>query len=71
MSSDETALAADPEMAGLIGQELNRQQTTLQLIASENFTSTAVLAATGWRAGDQLNRVIGLPSYFAAHRSSL
>ena len=47
MSSYETALAADPEVAGLIGQELNRQQTTLQLIASENFTSTAVLAATG------------------------
>ena len=47
MSSYDTALAGDPEVAELIGQELNRQQTTLQLIASENFTSTAVLAATG------------------------
>ena len=47
MSSYETALAADPEVASLIGQELNRQQTTLQLIASENFTSPAVLAASG------------------------
>ena len=47
MSSYETALAADPEVADLIGQELDRQQTTLQLIASENFTSPAVLAATG------------------------
>ncbi len=47
MSSYETALGADPEVAGLVGQELNRQQTTLQLIASENFTSPAVLAATG------------------------
>ena len=47
MSSYETALSADPEVADLIGQELNRQQTTLQLIASENFTSPAVLAATG------------------------
>jgi glycine hydroxymethyltransferase len=47
MSSDDTALRADPEVADLIGQELDRQQTTLQLIASENFTSTAVLAATG------------------------
>ena len=47
MSSYETALAADPEVANLIGQELNRQQTTLQLIASENFTSPAVLAASG------------------------
>ncbi|HWF17386.1 MAG TPA: serine hydroxymethyltransferase [Acidimicrobiales bacterium] len=45
--SYEDALAADPEVADLIGQELNRQQTTLQLIASENFTSPAVLAATG------------------------
>jgi glycine hydroxymethyltransferase len=47
MSSYETALAADPEVAALVGQELGRQQTTLQLIASENFTSPAVLAATG------------------------
>ena len=47
MSSIDTALGADPEVAGLIGQELERQQTTLQLIASENFTSAAVLAATG------------------------
>ncbi len=47
MSSDMRALGADPEVAGLIGQELERQQTTLQLIASENFTSTAVLAASG------------------------
>src|ERR1700720_713130 len=47
MSSYETALSADSEVADLIGQELNRQQTTLQLIASENFTSPAVLAASG------------------------
>jgi glycine hydroxymethyltransferase len=47
MSRYDTALAGDPEVADLIGQELNRQQTTLQLIASENFTSTAVLGATG------------------------
>ena len=47
MSSYEAALATDPEVAGLIHQELERQQTTLQLIASENFTSPAVLAASG------------------------
>ena len=47
MSSYETALAADPEVAHLLGEELHRQQTTLQLIASENFTSPAVLAASG------------------------
>jgi glycine hydroxymethyltransferase len=47
MSTYETALAADPEVAELIAKELERQQTTLQLIASENFTSPAVLAASG------------------------
>jgi glycine hydroxymethyltransferase len=47
MSTNESALEADPEVADLVGQELVRQQTTLQLIASENFTSPAVLAATG------------------------
>ncbi len=47
MSNDDTALAADPELAALLAEELERQRTTLQLIASENFTSPAVLAATG------------------------
>ncbi|MHB1929375.1 MAG: serine hydroxymethyltransferase [Acidimicrobiales bacterium] len=37
----------DTELFGLIDRELERQQTTLQLIASENFTSPAVMAATG------------------------
>ncbi|MBO0886106.1 MAG: serine hydroxymethyltransferase [Acidimicrobiales bacterium] len=40
-------LAADPEVLGIVERELVRQQTRLQLIASENFTSPAVLAATG------------------------
>jgi glycine hydroxymethyltransferase len=40
-------LTGDPEVLGLLGAEAERQATTLQLIASENFTSTAVLAATG------------------------
>jgi glycine hydroxymethyltransferase len=40
-------LAADPEIAEIIGREIERQNTTIQLIASENFTSPAVLAATG------------------------
>jgi len=38
---------SDDEVFGLIERELDRQQTTLQLIASENFTSPAVLAALG------------------------
>ncbi|WP_328356896.1 serine hydroxymethyltransferase [Streptomyces sp. NBC_00445] len=37
----------DPELAGILLGELERQSTTLQLIAAENFTSPAVLAALG------------------------
>jgi glycine hydroxymethyltransferase len=40
-------LAEDTEVAALLRAEAARQSTTLQLIASENFTSPAVLAATG------------------------
>jgi len=40
-------LAGDPEVAALIDAEAVRQSRTLQLIASENFTSPAVLAASG------------------------
>jgi glycine hydroxymethyltransferase len=37
----------DDELFALIDREVERQNTTLQLIASENFTSPAVLTATG------------------------
>ena len=37
----------DPELAGAIADELRRQRTHLQLIASENFTTPEVLAAQG------------------------
>ena len=40
-------LADDPEVMALLDAEADRQSTTLQLIASENFTSPAVLAASG------------------------
>ncbi len=40
-------LDGDPEVARLLGDEAERQSTTLQLIASENFASPAVLAASG------------------------
>jgi glycine hydroxymethyltransferase len=46
-----TAAAAlsqgDPQVAALINKELERQQSHLELIASENFTSPAVMAAQG------------------------
>jgi glycine hydroxymethyltransferase len=37
----------DSALFDLVDQEVDRQNTTLQLIASENFASPAVLAATG------------------------
>ncbi len=37
----------DRELFDLIDREIERQRTTLQLIASENFTSPAVLRASG------------------------
>ncbi|MEH0546872.1 serine hydroxymethyltransferase [Streptomyces sp. B21-105] len=37
----------DPELAGILLGERERQASTLQLIAAENFTSPAVLAALG------------------------
>ena len=37
----------DPEVASVVLSELERQRKNLQLIASENFTSSAVLAAMG------------------------
>src|SRR5437016_625354 len=37
----------DPELAEIVRREIERQNTTIQLIASENFTSRAVLEAQG------------------------
>jgi glycine hydroxymethyltransferase len=37
--------ATDPEVAEALAQELDRERTTLRLIASENYASPAVLAA--------------------------
>jgi glycine hydroxymethyltransferase len=39
--------ATDPEVANAIAGELNRERTNLRLIASENYASSAVLAAVG------------------------
>lgn len=39
--------SADPEIAAAIGSELKRQQDKIELIASENIASKAVLEATG------------------------
>jgi glycine hydroxymethyltransferase len=39
--------ASDPDIAAAIGNELKRQQNKIELIASENIASTAVLEAAG------------------------
>ncbi len=46
-NNSEIIASADPAIAELINQELQRQRDHLELIASENFTSAAVLAAQG------------------------
>jgi glycine hydroxymethyltransferase len=43
----ETLSAADPEIAKAVGQELTRQRDEIELIASENIVSRAVLDAAG------------------------
>jgi glycine hydroxymethyltransferase len=46
---DFTALQnQDPEIAAVVISELERQRNGLQLIASENFTSPAVLSSDGF-----------------------
>jgi len=49
MSSSFTAPLSevDPEVAAALEQELNRQRSTLEMIASENFVPRAVLEAQG------------------------
>ena len=37
----------DPEVADALRQELNRQRGTIELIASENIVSPAVMEAMG------------------------
>ncbi len=45
MKTTETLVQKDPKIAALIAKETNRQDTELELIASENYVSLAVLEA--------------------------
>ncbi|HPU13946.1 MAG TPA: serine hydroxymethyltransferase [Aeromicrobium sp.] len=47
MSHDQHLAEFDPEIASLLDAELVRQQTTLEMIASENFAPVAALEAQG------------------------
>ncbi|TDP97088.1 serine hydroxymethyltransferase [Labedaea rhizosphaerae] len=44
---DDSLSTVDPEVAAAVDAELRRQQSTLEMIASENFVPTAVLQAQG------------------------
>ena len=46
-AADELISAVDPELLAAIENERRRQQEQIELIASENYTSAAVLAAQG------------------------
>lgn len=43
----ENLAAVDPELNGIIQEELNRQRNKIELIASENFVTPAVMEAAG------------------------
>ena len=47
MNHNQHLAAFDPDIARLLDAELNRQQTTLEMIASENFAPVASLEAQG------------------------
>lgn len=44
---DQKLAEVDPEVAGAVSDELHRQQSTLEMIASENFAPVSVLEAQG------------------------
>ncbi len=46
----------DPEVAELLDLELDRQQRTLEMIASENFVPVSVLEAQGSVVDQQVRR---------------
>ena len=46
-SFNEPLSVVDPEIAAVLDQELSRQRHTLEMIASENFVSRAILEAQG------------------------
>ena len=48
-----TPLQADPEVAAAVGREEGRQRDGVELIASENFVSPAVLDAVGVPIGGE------------------
>ncbi|MDH6627499.1 glycine hydroxymethyltransferase [Streptomyces sp. LBL] len=52
-TADDVLRRQDPELADILLGEADRQATTLQFVAAENFTSPAVLAALGSRLANK------------------
>lgn len=50
----------DPEIADLIEREMTRQWSGLELIASENFTSRAVMDCLGSALTNKVGKNLGL-----------
>ena len=50
--------AQDPQVATAIDQELERQRSCIELIASENFTSPAVMEAVSYTHLDVYKRQV-------------
>ncbi|NUR04550.1 MAG: serine hydroxymethyltransferase, partial [Streptomyces sp.] len=44
---DQSLRTLDPDIAAAVDAELHRQQSTLEMIASENFAPLAVMEAQG------------------------
>src|ERR1035441_4792306 len=56
--------ATDPVVAGLMDDELRRQEETLELIPSENLASAAVLEALGsWLKNEDTEGIAGRRYY--------
>ena len=62
------APVGDPEIDAVLAAEYERQMTTLQLIASENFASPAVMAATGSVLTNKVQRGLSAPSLLRRQR---
>jgi glycine hydroxymethyltransferase len=58
----------DPEVADVIAREVERQNTTVQLIASENFASRAVLEAQGSPLTNKYSEGYPAKRYYGGNR---
>lgn len=66
MYSFEEVKAADPQVAEAIAAELERQNSHIELIASENWVSPAVMAAMGSPMTNKYAEVIRESAIMAA-----